>query len=177
MPAVPEPKHRFRSGRKLIRILVNFDGTNPYNNGKPSQYRQETVEVKTLPANAWGLYEMHGNVWEWCQDWYGDYPSQPVIDPQGPESGDSRVLRGGSWINDGRHCRSADRYDYSPGTRLASLSVSVLPEVIEPASPAREQASSRLGHTRRQRVGHRRGMGCGRGSCSYVPRCLGTCTK
>jgi len=104
----------FSFGAQIDSNLVNFDGTNPYNNGKPSQYRRETVEVKTLPANAWGLYEMHGNVLEWCQDWYGDYSSQPVIDPQGLESGDSRVLRGGSWFFIGRYCRSAYRYYRSP---------------------------------------------------------------
>ncbi len=105
----------FSFGQQIDSDLVNFDGTNPYNKGKPSQYRQETVEVKSLPANAWGLHEMHGNVCEWCQDWYGDYSSQAVTDPQGPESGDDRVLRGGSWLNCGRHCRSARRYSDSPG--------------------------------------------------------------
>ena len=68
----------FSFGSQIDSDQVNFDGTNPYNNGKPSHYRNETVEVKSLPANAWGLYEMHGNVWEWCQDWYGDYSSQSV---------------------------------------------------------------------------------------------------
>ncbi|MDP1551374.1 MAG: SUMF1/EgtB/PvdO family nonheme iron enzyme [Nitrosomonas sp.] len=60
---------------------------------------------------------MHGNVWEWCQDRYGDYPAEPVIDPQGPESGDSRVLRGGSWSDFGRFCRSAYRLHYVPSYR------------------------------------------------------------
>ena len=76
---------------------------------------QQTAEVKSYPANAWGLYEMHGNVWEWCQDWYGSYPAQPMTDPTGPDTGDNRVLRGGSWINHGRDCRSASRNGYSPG--------------------------------------------------------------
>jgi formylglycine-generating enzyme required for sulfatase activity len=76
----------------------------------------ETHEVKGKKANAWGFYDMHGNVWEWCQDWYGTYPSGAVTDPTGA-SGDYRVLRGGSWGNDARDCRSANRYRCMPGTR------------------------------------------------------------
>jgi formylglycine-generating enzyme len=116
----------FSFGVQIDSGLVNFDGTNPYNNGKVSQYRQETVDVKSLPANAWGLYEMHGNVWEWCQDWYGDYPVKLITDPKGSDTGGLRVLRGGSWFNNGGICRSADRLYYSPdharydiGLRLA----------------------------------------------------------
>ncbi len=78
---------------------------------------QQTAAVKSYPPNRWGLYEMHGNVWEWCQDWYDDYPVGPVVDPQGAQSGTGRVLRGGSWIAFGRYCRSADRYHGDPAIR------------------------------------------------------------
>lgn len=61
---------------------------------------ETTVKVKSLPSNPWGLYEMHGNVWEWCQDWYGEYPSSSILNPRGPKSGDGRVLRGGAWVID-----------------------------------------------------------------------------
>ena len=78
---------------------------------------QKTAAVKSYPPNQWGLYEMHGNVWEWCQDWYGSYSAESVIDPQGSERGASRVLRGGSWFNLGGYCRSAFRARVDPGGR------------------------------------------------------------
>jgi len=72
-------------------------------------------------ANAWGLYDMHGNVWEWCKDRYGDYPSGSVTDPKGPSSGAYRVFRGGSWYLFSSFCRSAKRRYHSPDLREGLL--------------------------------------------------------
>ncbi len=111
-------------GEQIDSELVDFDGNYPYNNGRKSEYRKQTVEVKELPCNDWGLYQMHGNVDEWCHDWFADYPAQSVVDPKGPESGqsnDRRVLRGGSWDSIGGLCRSAYRRHYDPSNRSYRL--------------------------------------------------------
>jgi sulfatase modifying factor 1 len=83
----------------------------------------ETDKVGRFPPNAWGLYDMHGNVWEWCADWYGDYPQGEVVDPQGPEKGEERILRGGSFWNSIWHARSASRSKDVPTFRDGLMSL------------------------------------------------------
>ena len=79
-----------------------------------------THPVGQKRPNAWGLYDMHGNVWEWCSDWYQDsYRDLGTVDPTGPADGQSRVLRGGCWIDGSTFCRSAARGSLDPGRRFA----------------------------------------------------------
>ncbi|MDU9048740.1 MAG: formylglycine-generating enzyme family protein [Candidatus Electrothrix sp. Rat3] len=108
----------FSFGADITPEHVNYDGNFPYADGEKGEYREETVDVKDLPCNDWGLYQMHGNVWEWCRDWFGDYSDEIAIDPAGPSEGRDRVCRGGSWFLIARYCRSAYRSWFEPGYRI-----------------------------------------------------------
>ena len=107
----------FYFGFCLSKDQANYNGNYPLPGCPKGKYRAKTTTVKKFPANAWGLYDMHGNVWEWVADWYGDYSCLAVTDPAGPPFGTSRVMRGGSWIDIARLCRSAYRAYFSPGIR------------------------------------------------------------
>ena len=105
-------------------------GTSPYNGGKPGQSLNRTCKVASYKPNNLGLYDMHGNVWEYCHDWYAsDYGGTNVIrDPTGPARGTSYVIKGAGYYNDGGQCRSARRFPYATtnngvGFRVAFVQV------------------------------------------------------
>jgi formylglycine-generating enzyme required for sulfatase activity len=97
-------------GETISTDQANYNGDGVYGNGKKGVRRGKTTSVGSFPANAWGLYDMHGNLWQWCQDWYDKYPQEDAIDPKGPAVGKVAVTqRGGSWWHDPQFCRSANR--------------------------------------------------------------------
>jgi formylglycine-generating enzyme required for sulfatase activity len=109
----------FGHGDRLNGKEGNIDGNFPYPAlSSKGPFLKKTVEVGSYPANQWGLRDMHGNVWEWCWDWYGEYPAVDVIDPKGATTGSERVFRGGSWRNSASSCRSANRAANQTGVGL-----------------------------------------------------------
>jgi formylglycine-generating enzyme required for sulfatase activity len=114
-------KTPFSFGETISTDQANYKGNVAYGNGKKGVYREKTTPVGSFPANAWGLYDTHGNLFQWCQDWLGDYPQKDVVDPQGPDEGQYRVLRGGSWNFYPQNCRSALRFYHLPGHRNGSV--------------------------------------------------------
>ena len=106
----------FHYGNALSSDKANFNGA--FRRSGQGPVLQTTTKWVPIDANAFGLYDMHGNVWEWCKDWYDQdyYQNSPVRDPQGPSDGELRVLRGGSFDHDARYCRSACRGCLRPAT-------------------------------------------------------------
>jgi formylglycine-generating enzyme required for sulfatase activity len=118
----------FSFGASASSRQANFDGDFPYNGGARGPDLVRTTRVGSYPPNAWGLYDMHGNVAEWCSDFYGAgyYGASPARDPHGPANGFQRVLRGGAWTNMGRECRAARRLYQAPQARNATHGIRVV---------------------------------------------------
>lgn len=113
----------FYTGDCLTSEQANFNGRKPYTNCKKSENRKKPLAVGSFPPNAFGLYDMHGNIWEWCSDWYGEYDLKETSNPKGPETGELKILRGGGWREPARECRSAYRgAGTPPGNRGAGMS-------------------------------------------------------
>lgn len=111
----------FHCGSTLSSKQANFNGNHPYGGADKGPYLRHPEKVGSFPPNAWGLHDMHGNVWQWCNDFYDPdyYSKSPKEDPKGPEKGVMptgfpddffRVVRGGCWLDEGRACRSARRF-------------------------------------------------------------------
>jgi formylglycine-generating enzyme required for sulfatase activity len=118
----------FHFGNALSAKQANFNGNYPSGGAEKGPYLRRTEKVGSYPANAWGLHDMHGNVLEWCSDWYDPdyYKNSPKQDPKGPDKGVVFtgfrtdyfvVVRGGCWLDEGRGCRSAYRFRLMPTER------------------------------------------------------------
>jgi formylglycine-generating enzyme required for sulfatase activity len=116
----------FHFGKTISPELANYNGNYSYANGPQGTYRVQTIEVGSFPANAWGLHDMHGNVWEWCEDhWHGSYKGAPTdgsawLNPKA-EVDELRLLRGGSWFNNPGYCRSAYRIYFHPDIQYSDV--------------------------------------------------------
>lgn len=95
-------------GSSIFTDQANYDGSDPYA-GRKGEYREQTLPVKSFDPNPWGLYQVHGNVWEWCADDMRAFTAESLADPVGSLESPRRALRGGSWLFGARLVRAADR--------------------------------------------------------------------
>ena len=111
----------FNSGNELTPKLANFKPDNCNDKRYEIEFNNRILPVGRFKPNAWGLYDMHGNVGEWCSDYYALYPSEPQLNPRGPESGEYHVVKGGSWLSHMRSCRSARRICCKPDESMYDI--------------------------------------------------------
>lgn len=111
----------FSFGNVFDGKQANCDGNYPYGTSVKGPDVGKTTAVGSYTANSWGLFDMHGNVWEWCADWYGEYASGSATNPQGATSGSERVIRGGGWADGTENGRSASRLGGTPDDREDEL--------------------------------------------------------
>jgi formylglycine-generating enzyme len=126
----------YNTGAQLTTAQANFDGRFAGSGADEGAAFDKTVPVGRFPPNAWGLHDMHGNVWEWTNDWYGPYNPRQDTDPRGPDNGQKRVIRGGSWHFDAASARCGLRYSHAPQDKGYSLGFRV---AAEPPPPRRRR--------------------------------------
>jgi formylglycine-generating enzyme required for sulfatase activity len=137
LPTEAQWEYACRAGSKTAYSFDDEEGLLPEHGWFNRNSSDRTHTVGLLEPNARGLYDMHGNVWEWCSDWHEEYPKGAVSDPTGPREGSIRVRRGGSWYFEAAYCRSGARnwgdlsYRFNIGGFRLALSPSGIPKSPE----------------------------------------------